>query len=121
VLKRMHQSLICSTRVSNELGAGNPQAAKVAVKAIMVLAIAEMVTVSMILYFCRNVLGYAFSKEKEIVDHVADMGPWICLSIIMDGLQAVLSGNFLLEYMVRIEIFIINEDRITLNKRIRLG
>jgi len=107
----MHQSLICSTRVSNELGAGNPQAAKVAVKAIMVLAIAEMV----------NVLGYAFSKEKEIVDHVADMGPWICLSIIMDGLQAVLSGNFLLEYMVRIEIFIINEDRITLNKRIRLG
>ncbi|XP_059451240.1 protein DETOXIFICATION 14-like [Corylus avellana] len=81
-----------STRVSNELGAGNPQAAKVAVKAIILVSIAEMVTVSMILFFCRNVLGNAFSKEKEIVDHVADMGPWICLSIIMDSLQAVFSG-----------------------------
>lgn len=77
------------------MGAGNPQAAEVAVKAIILLAIAEMVTVSMILFFCRNVLGYAFSKEKEIVDHVADMGPWICLSIIMDSLQAVFSGNIL--------------------------
>jgi MATE family multidrug resistance protein len=77
------------------LGAGNPQATKVAVKAIILLAIAEMVAASMILFFCRNVLGYAFSKEKEIVDHVADMGLWICLSIIMDSLQAVFSGNIL--------------------------
>ncbi|KAB9272547.1 hypothetical protein FH972_027018 [Carpinus fangiana] len=83
---------IASTRVSNALGAGNPRAAKVAVKAIILLEIAEMVTVSMILFFCHNVLGYAFSKEKEIVHHVADMGPWICLSIIMDSLQAVFSG-----------------------------
>ncbi|KAF5457068.1 hypothetical protein F2P56_021201 [Juglans regia] len=81
-----------STRVSNELGAGNPQAAKVAVKAIMVIAVAEMVIVSMMLFFCRNFLGYAFSKEKEIVGNVADMGPFISLSIITDGLQVVLSG-----------------------------
>ncbi|XP_035550746.1 protein DETOXIFICATION 2-like isoform X4 [Juglans regia] len=82
-----------STRVSNELGAGNPQAAKVAVKAIMVIAVAEMVIVSMMLFFCRNFLGYAFSKEKEIVGNVADMGPFISLSIITDGLQVVLSGG----------------------------
>ncbi|KAF5457066.1 hypothetical protein F2P56_021201 [Juglans regia] len=81
-----------TARVSNELGAGNPQAAKVAVKAIMVIAVAEMVIVSMMLFFCRNFLGYAFSKEKEIVGNVADMGPFISLSIITDGLQVVLSG-----------------------------
>ncbi|KAB1210947.1 MATE efflux family protein 7 [Morella rubra] len=81
-----------STRVSNELGAGNPHAAKVAVKAIMVLAVAEMLIVSMILFFCRHLLGYAFSKETEIVDRITDMGPLMCLSIITDGLQAVLSG-----------------------------
>ncbi|KAG7981701.1 hypothetical protein I3843_04G009500, partial [Carya illinoinensis] len=81
-----------STRVSNELGAGNPQAAKVAVKAIRVIAVAEMVIISMMLFFCRNFLGYAFSKEKEIVGNVADMGPFISLSTIADGLQVVLSG-----------------------------
>ncbi|XP_057993401.1 protein DETOXIFICATION 3 isoform X5 [Hevea brasiliensis] len=82
-----------STRVSNELGAGNPQAAKVAISAIMILALAEVVIISMALFFCRHILGYAISNEKEIVDHVADMAPFLCLSIIMDGSQAVLSGN----------------------------
>lgn len=66
-----------------------------AVKAIRVIAVAEMVIISMMLFFCRNFLGYAFSKEKEIVGNVADMGPFISLSTIADGLQVVLSGNFL--------------------------
>ncbi|KAK9270953.1 hypothetical protein L1049_026541 [Liquidambar formosana] len=81
-----------STRVSNELGAGNPQAAEVAVSAVMVLAVVEVVIVSTTLFCCRYILGYAFSSEKEIVDHVTSMVPLICLSIIMDSLQAVLSG-----------------------------
>lgn len=32
--------------------------------------------------------------EKEVVDYVREMTPLICLSIIMDNLQAVLSGSF---------------------------
>ncbi|KAM4068397.1 hypothetical protein ACB094_12G008000 [Castanea mollissima] len=60
--------------------------------AIMVLVVAEMVFVAVILIFCHRVLGYAFSSKKETVDCIADMGPLLCLSIIMDGLQAVLSG-----------------------------
>ncbi|KAK9995111.1 hypothetical protein SO802_024814 [Lithocarpus litseifolius] len=57
----------------------------------MVLVVAEMVIVAMILFFCHRVLGYAFNSKKEIVDRIADMVPFLCLSIIMDGLQAVLS------------------------------
>ena len=86
----------CSVaRVSNELGAGNAQAAKITVKAIIVLVVAKMVIVAMILFFCHRVLGYAFSCKKEIVDRIADMGPLLCLLIIVDGLQSVLSSNFL--------------------------
>uniref|UniRef100_A0A7N2L0R4 TIR domain-containing protein n=1 Tax=Quercus lobata TaxID=97700 RepID=A0A7N2L0R4_QUELO len=55
--------------------------------------VAEMVIVAMILSLCHRVLGYAFSSKKEIVDRIADMGSLLCLSIIMDGLQAVLSGK----------------------------
>ncbi|KAM3681599.1 hypothetical protein ACJW31_12G009400 [Castanea mollissima] len=54
--------------------------------AIMVLVVAEMVFVAVILIFCHRVLGYAFSSKKETVDRIADMGPLLCLSIIMDGL-----------------------------------
>ncbi|KAJ6369642.1 hypothetical protein OIU76_027982 [Salix suchowensis] len=49
-----------STRISNELGAGNPQAAQAA--------------------------------KRRVVDYVDELAPLMCLAIIMEGLQAVLSG-----------------------------
>ncbi|GFY86758.1 MATE efflux family protein [Actinidia rufa] len=87
-------SAAASTRVSNELGAGNSQAARLAVYTVMVLAVAETIFVATILFCCRFVLGFAYSNEKEIGDYVKEMTPLICLSIIMDSLQAVLSGYF---------------------------
>ncbi|PQM34785.1 protein DETOXIFICATION 14-like [Prunus yedoensis var. nudiflora] len=82
-----------STRVSNELGAGNPQAAKVTVCAVMVLAMVEMIVVSTALFSYRHILGYAFSSDKEIVERIADMAPLISLSIVTDGLQAELGTH----------------------------
>ncbi|CAB4304199.1 unnamed protein product [Prunus armeniaca] len=81
-----------SIRVSNELGANNPQAARVAVWAAMFLSVTEAIIVSTTLFFCRHVLGHAFSSEKPVVDYIAVMAPLICLSVFMDSLQAVLSG-----------------------------
>ncbi|KAL5763387.1 hypothetical protein ACOSP7_019651 [Xanthoceras sorbifolium] len=81
-----------STRVSNELGAGNPQAASLAVKAVMFLAVSESIIVSAALFASRHVFGYVFSNDKEVVDYVTTMAPLVCLSIILDSLQCVLSG-----------------------------
>ncbi|KAJ4825172.1 Protein DETOXIFICATION 12 [Turnera subulata] len=81
-----------STRVSNELGAGNPQAARVAVYAVMFLAVTETTIVTATLFASRHVFGYLFSNEKEVVDYVTNMAPLVCLSVIMDSLQGVLSG-----------------------------
>ncbi|XP_050226533.1 protein DETOXIFICATION 14-like [Mercurialis annua] len=81
-----------STRVSNELGAGNPQSARLAVVVAMCLAGAEAIIVSIAIFFSRHILGYAYSNEKQVVSYVGSMAPLICLSIIMDSLQAVLSG-----------------------------
>lgn len=81
-----------STRVSNELGAGNPQAARVAACAVMFLAVTETLIVSSSLLASRHVFGYAFSNEKEVVDYVTAMAPLISLSIIADSIQGVVSG-----------------------------
>ncbi|RZC81523.1 hypothetical protein C5167_044108 [Papaver somniferum] len=81
-----------STRVSNELGAGRPEAARLAVCSVMIIAITELVIMSLVLFACRNVMGYAYSNEKEVVHYVTEMVPFICLSVIMDNLQGVLSG-----------------------------
>lgn len=81
-----------STRVSNELGAGNPQMARLAVSAVLILAVGEFALASITMFACRSTLGYAFSYEKEVVDYVKKMTPLLWLSIVMDSLQAVLSG-----------------------------
>lgn len=81
-----------STRVSNELGAGRPQAARLAVITVMIMAGTEMGIASSALFVCRYVVGYAYSNVKEVVDYMEAMAPLICFSVILDGLQGVLTG-----------------------------
>ncbi|KAG5623658.1 hypothetical protein H5410_008876 [Solanum commersonii] len=81
-----------STRVSNELGAGNPQRARMAVQVVMILAVIETVVLSTSMFGSRHILGRAFSNEKQVVDYIAAMTPLLCLSIITDSLQAVISA-----------------------------
>lgn len=82
-----------STRVSNELGALNPKGAQLAVRVSMFLAISEAALVSCTLLALRHVVGYAYSSEKEVVIYVKEMVPLVCLSVITDNLQGVLSGS----------------------------
>ncbi|KAL5828117.1 hypothetical protein ACOSQ4_019914 [Xanthoceras sorbifolium] len=81
-----------STRVSNELGAGNHRVARTVVHSLMLLTILEVLAVSSALFASRHVFGYVFSNEKEVVDYVTAMAPFLCLCIVLNGLQAVLSG-----------------------------
>ncbi|XP_062109984.1 protein DETOXIFICATION 12-like isoform X2 [Humulus lupulus] len=81
-----------STRVSNELGAGNPQGARIATFAAMFLAIAETSIVTITLFICRGIFGYTFSNEKEVVNYVTEMAPLVCLSVVLDSIQGVMSG-----------------------------
>ncbi|KAK9750355.1 hypothetical protein RND81_02G190500 [Saponaria officinalis] len=81
-----------SARVSNELGAGNPQRARTAAAAVMLIVVGIGLTVASILFATRKVFGYCFSNEKEVVDYVTTMAPLVCASVILDSLQGVLSG-----------------------------
>lgn len=88
------EMLCCSTRISNELGAGKPKAAQLVLSAVLVLSIVEFVIASTVIFCCRYILGYIFSNEKSVVYYVKDMTFLLCVSIVMDSLQAVLSGDF---------------------------
>lgn len=81
-----------STRVSNALGAGSPQSARVSVSAAMTLAASVAILVSSIIFACRQVLGYVFSNEQDVVDYVTYMVPLLSLSVILDTLHGTLSG-----------------------------
>uniref|UniRef100_A0A0E0C2M1 Protein DETOXIFICATION n=1 Tax=Oryza meridionalis TaxID=40149 RepID=A0A0E0C2M1_9ORYZ len=69
-------ALMICVRVSNELGAGNPEA----------------VLVSVTLLALRHFIGIAFSNEEEVINYVTRMVPVLSVSVITDSLQGVLSG-----------------------------
>jgi len=53
----------------------------------------EATIVSGTLFFCRRVFGYIFSNEKEVVDYVTAMAPLVCISVLLDSIQGVLTGK----------------------------
>ncbi|XP_074353717.1 protein DETOXIFICATION 16-like isoform X2 [Apium graveolens] len=81
-----------STRVSNELGAGNPWAAKLAVQVVLFIAVVEGILVASALVAVRGVWGYIYTNEEEVVRYIATVLPVLALSNFMDGMQGVLSG-----------------------------
>uniref|UniRef100_A0A1D1Z036 Protein DETOXIFICATION n=1 Tax=Anthurium amnicola TaxID=1678845 RepID=A0A1D1Z036_9ARAE len=82
-----------STRVSNELGAGHPQAARLAVYAVVFMAIVEGLLVALVTVLVRGSWGYLYSSEEEVVKYVAIMLPVLAVSNFLDGIQCVLSGT----------------------------
>jgi MATE family multidrug resistance protein len=82
----------CSIRVSNELGAGHPRAARLAVYVVVVIALIESIFVGTVMILIRNICGYAYSNEEEVVKYVATMMPILAVSNFLDGMQCVLSG-----------------------------
>ncbi|XP_076934495.1 protein DETOXIFICATION 16-like [Bidens hawaiensis] len=82
-----------SSRVSNELGAGKPRAARLAAQVVLFLAVTEGVLVSMFLVSIRHIWGYLFTDEEEVVSYMSKVMPVLALSNFMDGIQGVLSGT----------------------------
>ncbi|XP_059070371.1 protein DETOXIFICATION 16 [Cryptomeria japonica] len=85
-------SAAVSTRVSNALGAGRSHAARLAVYAVFFIAITEAVMIGCLLFSIRNVWGYAYSNEKEVIEYIASMIPLVAASSFLDGIQCILSG-----------------------------
>ncbi|KAF5934405.1 hypothetical protein HYC85_030576 [Camellia sinensis] len=82
-----------STRVSNELGAGQPRVAQLAVQVAIFLATAQGLFTSLILVSVRNIWGYLYTNEDEVVKYMASVIPVLVISNFMDGIQAALSGT----------------------------
>ncbi|XP_057754632.1 protein DETOXIFICATION 16-like [Arachis stenosperma] len=81
-----------STRVSNELGAGNPWSARLAVRVVLVATIIEGILVATLMIMLRNIWGHVYSNDVQVVRHVRLMLPILAASNFLDGLQGVFSG-----------------------------
>lgn len=78
--------------MSNELGAGHPDAARLAVCVVLVITITQGFLVGSVLILIRKIWGYAYSNEMEVVRYLAAVMPILAACNFLDGLQCFLSG-----------------------------
>ncbi|KAH0986634.1 hypothetical protein GBA52_013811 [Prunus armeniaca] len=85
-------SAAASTRVSNELGAGNPDKAKKAMAVTLKLSMLLALVLVLALVVGHNIWAGFFSDSHIIAEQFASMVPLLVISIIVDSVQGVLSG-----------------------------
>ncbi|KAE8692294.1 MATE efflux family protein ALF5 [Hibiscus syriacus] len=85
-------SAAASTRVSNELGAGNMRKAKGAMAVSLQLSILLAVAVVVALAFGHDLWAATFSNSASIINQFASMTPLLLISITVDSFQGILSG-----------------------------
>ncbi|KAK7380074.1 hypothetical protein VNO78_32451 [Psophocarpus tetragonolobus] len=81
-----------STRISNELGAGSPKAAYLAVQVTMFLAFIVGLLEFASLMLLWKVWGRAFTNVHEVVKYVTLMMPIVASSTFIDSLQTGFQG-----------------------------
>ncbi|XP_011047999.1 PREDICTED: protein TRANSPARENT TESTA 12-like isoform X1 [Populus euphratica] len=81
-----------SVRVSNELGAGHPKSVSFAVVAVTLSSFIIALALAIVLLLLRHVISYAFTGGSTVADAVAELSPFLAISILLNGIQPVLSG-----------------------------
>ncbi|KAG2584340.1 hypothetical protein PVAP13_6KG369800, partial [Panicum virgatum] len=82
---------IC-TRVSNELGAGRPQAARLAAWVVVLLALMVAAIGGLVMVLVRNLWGYAYSSDERVIKYIARMLPLLAVSFLFDCVQVCFQG-----------------------------
>ncbi|EPS63932.1 hypothetical protein M569_10849, partial [Genlisea aurea] len=85
-------SAAASTRVSNELGSGNPGRAKEATAVTLKLTLLLALVIVSALSFGHDLWAGCFTDSPVIIDAFASMYPLLVISILCDFVQGILSG-----------------------------
>lgn len=82
-----------SVRVGNELGAGHPKSAAFSVVIVTSFSLIISVMAAKIMLLLRHVISYGFTKGEVVAEAVSDLCPLLAVTLILNGVQPVLSGN----------------------------
>jgi MATE family multidrug resistance protein len=85
-----------SVRVSNELGKGDAEAAKFAVKVISSISVCLGVVFWILCLVFGHKIGYLFTSDEEVIEVISDLSLLLSLSVLLNSIQPVLSGMYLI-------------------------
>uniref|UniRef100_A0A453GR06 Protein DETOXIFICATION n=1 Tax=Aegilops tauschii subsp. strangulata TaxID=200361 RepID=A0A453GR06_AEGTS len=81
-----------SVRVSNELGAGNPKSAFFSVWVVTGISTTISTILAVVILCLRNHISYLFTDGEAVSDAVADLCPFLAVTLVLGGIQPVLTG-----------------------------
>ncbi|CAK8538689.1 unnamed protein product [Lathyrus sativus] len=81
-----------SVRISNELGAAHPRVAKFSVYVVNGNSVLISIVLSAIMLIFRVGLSKLFTSDTDVIDEVSDLTPLLCISVLLNGIQPILSG-----------------------------
>ncbi|KAM3749316.1 hypothetical protein ACB098_05G175100 [Castanea mollissima] len=85
-------NVAASVGVSNELGAGHPKSAAFSVVIVTLSSSVIAVICAILVLVLRHVMSYAFTSGSTVAEAVSELSPFLAISIILNGIQPVLSG-----------------------------
>lgn len=88
-----------SVRVSNELGAIHPRTAKFSLLVAVITSTMIGFVVSMVLVIFRDQYPSLFVGDEDVIILVKELTPILALSIVINNVQPVLSGNLFISYL----------------------
>ncbi|XP_061338871.1 protein DETOXIFICATION 21-like [Gastrolobium bilobum] len=81
-----------SVRVSNELGRGSSRAAKYSIVITVLTSFIIGFILFLVFLFLRKRLAYIFTPNPAVAEAVADLSPFLAVSVLLNSVQPVLSG-----------------------------
>jgi MATE family multidrug resistance protein len=92
----IHMGFLAGTgvRVANELGAANGQGAKFATIVSTTTSFLISLFVSLLALIFHDKLAIIFSSSQAVIDAVDNISVLLALTILLNGIQPVLSGTF---------------------------
>ena len=95
----------CSVRVSNELGAGHPRVAKFSVVVVTATSVTISLVFTIIVLIFRVGLSKLFTSDTDVMNAVARITPLLAISVFLNGIQPILSGDLLCAVMPCLKVF----------------
>ncbi|PKI42641.1 hypothetical protein CRG98_036923 [Punica granatum] len=92
IMAALGMNAAVSVRVSNELGAGHPRTAKLALAVAVINSFVIGVVISIILIVTREDYPSLFSTDTSVQDVVKELTPLLAFCILINNVQPVLSG-----------------------------
>lgn len=78
------------------MGAGHPKSAAFTVVVVTLVSFLIAVAEAVLVLALRHVISYAFTEGETVANAVSDLCPFLAVTLILNGVQPVLSGNKIL-------------------------